>query len=641
MKRPCVLVTAFCLATAPACKKDPEPAPATDASKATPSAPSDPTKAAPKPEGTPPSAPPTGATPTPGAPPVLVPSYAAALDPLLELVPAGAEQFLVVRDLDEVLDDAQWLLTAEAAPILRIMELSPSPDETARKHVKDFASVRASFTTSGIDFTRGVVVVGNGAGSDVLLFASPDPEALNKLFGTLGGEKEQMKCKSLSDVAGFAACAEKDDGTLDKYAAGKAAGTLRTELGKALPGVDLEEANFLGRWRGGDGPDAIAISTAPGLFEVHVATELDDEFEKATAAGPAPALALAPKGGSFVWGRLDTAFLTSKAGEAPAIVGNVVKTMTGEYFFGALADPGGLAAVLGVTDAGPGAALVPMFSFVQDQLPKTLPDGTALKVAVEPIDVGTGTSVQTVHAVATSPDTELIAKAGLVPEGLAFVAGKYAAAVVGADTKAVASLAKFDPSGAAPVLDVLPADMATALRDGKAVMAVQLELDGLQNATLRELITKAAERLPPSDPGQPAPGKLIELGLAVAASFSSISVWVTRDGGPSIVHVAVRSFGDPKSDEGKAAHAAVAEVDAGTRDAKTVYGELAGKYPDSPRAFAYRMRSETSASAVTPAFSGLLLGGVLASFVLLRQGPRDAPAVSAVPAEPAKPVEAK
>ena len=115
VKQPCALVTALCLAAAPACKKDPEPAPTAggDAKAKVPDG--DPAKPAPtKPEG---GVTPTGPTPTPTPPPTLAPSYAAALDPLLELVPVGAEQFLVVRDMNEILDDTKWMLTAASAPI--------------------------------------------------------------------------------------------------------------------------------------------------------------------------------------------------------------------------------------------------------------------------------------------------------------------------------------------------------------------------------------------------------------------------------------------------------------------------------------------------------------------------------------------
>ena len=620
MKRPCALVTALCLAIAPACKKDPEPAAATGGDAKAKTADGGDAKAPAKPEGTTPPKPdaPAPTTPAPTAPPTLAPSYAAALDPLLELVPAASEQFLVVRDVNEILDDTSWLLTAAAAPISRAIDLDKTPDEDFRRVVKDFGSIRTAFKDSGIDFDKGFVVVGNGPGSDVLLFSSADADAFNKLGAKVSGKPSTMKCKALTDPSGFVACAEKDDGSVDKYAAGKSATALRGELGKALPGVDLEQANMLGRWRGGDGPDAIAISTAPGLLEFHVAAPLDPQFVKATAMGPAPALALTPTGGSFIWGRIDRDFIAQQTKDAPGIVGNVVKTMTGEYFFGALGKPGGIVALMGVDDPVPASGLVPMFSLVQDQVPKTLPDGTGLTLAVEPVDVD-GTAVQTVHAVADSPDKELIAKTGLVPEGHAFAAGKYIAAMLGADKNAVSEIAKLDPAAAAPVLDVLPEDMATALRDGKAALAVQLELDGLQNPELRALLMKAAERMP-ADSGDPAPKQLIEIGLGLAAPLSSLSVWVTRHDGVPLVHVALRSFGDPASEEGKAAHAGVAEVDAGTRDAKTVYAELASKYPDSPRAFAYRMRSEPSKSAMSAAFSGLFLAGIFAALVFTRKG---------------------
>jgi hypothetical protein len=639
VKRSCAIITAACLAHAPACKKDPEPAPVQETRtglKGTPPVnPGDPTKPG-VPELAPPVIPTTVAA-LPTAPPVLVPSYAAALDPLLELVPTGAEQFMVVRDLDEVLDDAKWMLEVLRAPLLRAIALDGSPDPDAQRVIKDFDTIRAAFGTSGIDFARGLAVIGNGAGSDVLVFAAADPEALNKLFTTIGSTPSTMKCRALTEIAGFVACAEKDDGTLARYAPGKAAATLRDQLGKSLPGVELEHANLLGRWRGDDGPDAIAISTAPGLLELHVATKLDTEFETATIPGPAPALALAPAGSSFVWGRLDPAFLAVQSKDAPGIVTNVVKTMTGEYFFGSLAAPNGLVGVMGLSDPVPASGLVPMFSLVQDQLPTSLPDGTSLAIAIEGVDTGAGATVQTVHATATGPRAGMIGSLGLAQEGVAFVAGKYGAAVLGAGTAAVKTIATFDGSVEPAVAKVLPVELAQALHDGKASLAIHVEIDAMQNPALREVILQAAELLPAADPGDPAVKDVIELALGLLSPLSSASGWVTGDASTSTVHVALRSFGDPASDEGKAAHAAAAEVIAGTRDAKTVYAELAARYPDSPRAFAYRARSDGAAATIAPSLSGLVIGSALVGAVLAGRV-KDKPAVAVEPATPAEPV---
>jgi len=624
VKRCSALVTALCFAFAPACKEDPAPPDATATSPATPStsAPATPSTA---PVGTPVEKP-----ATPEATLAIAPSYPAELDPLLDLVPAGAEQFVVVRDLNEVLDDSRWLLEALRPALLRAMALDDSPDEDAIRVVKDFDALRGKFASSGIDFDRGVVVVGNGEGSDVLVFASANPEAMNELAVALGATAKPMKCAALTAVAGFVACAEKDDGTLAKYVPAKAAAALRDELGKALPDVDLEHANLLGRWI--EPPDrgvkGIAIATVPGLVEVHVAPTLDDEFEAYATPGSAPALALAPRGSSFVWGRFAPSFLTDKAKSAPAIIGNVAATLTGEYFYGSLADPVALVVLVGVSDPGPLAALVPMFSLVEDKVPKALPDGTALAMKVVPVDAGTGSSVQTLHATASGPRADLVAKLGLVQEGVAFVAGKYGALVIGAGTSVVGRIAAFDGTAKeAPVTSGLPPGLATALRDGKASLAVHLELDGLHNPTLREVVTQVLGELPPPPGGKATAKDLLEIALGVIAPLSATSVWITGDG-PSVVHVALRSFADPSSDEGKAAHAALVEIGGGTRDAKTVYAELAARYPSSARALAYTVRAEGTAAAIAPALGGAVLTGMLVYFTVVGREEKTVEAVA-------------
>ena len=590
MKRCSALVTAICLSSA-ACKKE-EPA----APEAKVEGPATPTTAGPTP---------TSPTPTiPGTPVVApvpavatAPSYTAELDPLLDLVPAGAKQFLVTRDPNEVLDEVTRTIAAMRPSLLRAFELDDDADADVARVVKDFESVRGKIATSGIDFDRGMVIVDGETESDVFVFAATDPEALNKLQVALGFKPDPMKCQALADVAGYVACAEKDDGALAKYVPAKAAAARRAELGKELAGVDLEHANMLGRFENDKtgGFWTIAISTVPSLVQVHVATKLADDFETFATPGPAPALALAPVGSSFVWGRFATAFVTEKAKSGPAMFGAVAATLTGEYFVGSLAAPNAIVAIAGVTDAGPTASLVPMFGLVQDQVPKTLPDGTALAMKVDSVDAGTGTNVQALHASGTGKHADLFTKAGLAPEGVAFAAGKYAAIVLGAGTSAVAPLAKFDAAAAeTPVVSTLPAELATSLQGGTASLAVHLELDGLQNPALRDIIEQLLAELPASKPGTPAPKELLDVALGMFAPFSSASLWITGDG-PSVVHVALRSY-DEASPE---------------------------------RAFARVARTEGSVAAIAPALGGVALLGAFAYFAAV--GRKKEEAVAAPP----------
>ncbi|MBC8069255.1 MAG: hypothetical protein IAG13_13045 [Deltaproteobacteria bacterium] len=638
MKRSCALVTALCLVHATsACKKDPEPTPETKTeAKATPPSPTDPSKPT-TPDAKPPAAAPTTGTPLPIAPPELEPSYTAQLDPLLDLVPSASEQFFVVRDLDEVLDEIRRVIEIQRPSLLRAMEMNGAADPEAVRAVKEWGSIRASFASSGIELGKGVGIFGNGDASDVLVFAAADPEALNKLATSIGGKPSTLKCRALAEFAGFVACAEKDDGSLDKYVPAKAAAALRAELGKTLPGVDLEEANMLGRWRGDDGPDALAISTAPGLVELHLAAKLDPDFEQAMSPGPAPVMAIAPVGSSFVWAHLDPAFLAAASKDAPGLVTNVVKTLTGEMFFGSTAAPTGLVAMFGVTDPVPASGLVPMFSLIQDQVPKTLPDGTTLTVAVEPVETGTAT-VQTVHAKAAGTRAEAFAKLGLAPDVYGFVAGRYGSLVAGAGADVVKQLAMFDGTAAPAIASVLPSELATTLQGGKASLAVHIEMDALQNPAVREMLLTTAAAMPVSGSG-PSPKDMIDIGVGLAAPWSSASVWVTDDGSVSVIHAAMRGFGDETSEEGKAAHAAAVLVGSGTSDAKTVYGELAGRHAASPRAFGYRARFDATPATLAPAVSGLGIFGMVFAAVLsgrAKQVEAPAPAPVEPPAAPPK-----
>jgi hypothetical protein len=575
-------------------------------------------------------------TPDPSASPEPTPSYASELDPLLDLAPTTFDHFLVIRDPNQVLDELRRVLDIQRPALLRVIELSGPANPEAVRALKQLDMTRASFVSSGIDFDRGVALFGNEQAGNVLVFASADPEAVNKLVTTIVGKPSMLKCRALTDPAGFVACAQKDDAFLDEYVPAKAAAALRAQLGKSLPGYELEHANVIGRRNRQGGREALAISTASGLIEMHLAPELDPSFEQTMSPAAAPALALAPVGGSFVWAHFDPAFLVAQSSGAPGIVANVAKTWTGEWFFGSLAEPAGMVMMVGLTELGPAAGLVPMFSLVQEQLPKSLPDGTNLSFALESVEGG-ATSVQTVHAKATGARAEDLAKLGLAPELFAFVAGKYGFLVAGAGADAVKKLAAFDGTGEPAIAGMLPADLAAALRGGRASLAMHFELDALQNPLLREMLASAFASLPAS--GGPSPKDLLDLGLGFVAPWSSASVWVTDDATGSIVHIALRAFGGDASEEGKAAHAAAAEVEAGTRDARTVYGELAARYPTSARALRYRARSDGSPSTLAPAASGLtIFAGMLAatSAARLVDAPPGATAVE-VPAEPAPP----
>jgi hypothetical protein len=577
VKRCSALLTAICLAS-PACKEEQPAAPAAKVES-----PAAPPTSAPSPPAATPTAPKTP-TVVEAPAPALATSYTAQLDPLLDLVPAAAQQFIVVRDPNEMLDEMSRTIAAMRPALLRALALDGSPDAEAIAMVKDFDDIRRKIAASGIELDRGMVLIDSSTDSDVFVFASADPESLNKLRVTLGDTSTPMKCQGLADAAGFVACAEKDDGALAKYVPAKAAATRRAELGAELAGVDLEQANVLGRLENKRMGDMVtlALSTVPGLVQLHLRTKLAADFEAFATPGPAPALALAPVGSSFAWGRFPPAFALEKAKAGPPVFGPLAATLTGEYFVGSIADPNALVALIGVTDPGPSSGLVAMFGLVQDKIPKTLPDGTTLAMNVESVEAGTGSGVQTVHATGSAGHTDLFTKVGLVPEGVAFAAGKYGAFVLGAGASAVGRIAKFDGAGTdAPIVSTLPDDFATALRDGKASMAFHIELDGLQNPTLRGILDQLVAELPASG-GDPAPKDMLDIALGMSAPVSSTSVWITGDG-PSIIHIAVRSYDEASPD----------------------------------RAFAKTARTDASAAALAPAVGGPLLLGTFGFFAFL------------------------
>ena len=83
----------------------------------------------------------------------------------------------------------------------------------------------------------------------------------------------------------------------------------------------------------------------------------------------------------------------------------------------------------------------------------------------------------------------------------------------------------------------------------------------------------------------------IDIVYAVASPVSSLTVWSAGEREQPTLRIAVRGFGDTSSEEGRAAQAARAEVDAKRADAATAYGALVTSFADSPRVHAYRARA--------------------------------------------------
>jgi hypothetical protein len=351
----------------------------------------------------------------------------------------------------------------------------------------------------------------------------------------------------------------------------------------------------------------IAVETAPGEIELHIGQPIFAQLDGKLAAGPAPALGLVSPASSFAWARVSPELIAKASKDTAAPLSGAVGTATGEVLV-AWIEKTGAVVLAGVNDPAPITGLFPLLGLVKDQIPKKLPDGTGLTVEVRDADHGDGKTHPTLVA-KLDPSAELgknLTAMGLAPEAVAFAAGGYAALVLGGGEAAIPGIARYTGTSAtAETNAALPVGLQRALADKRVLAILHVTLDGLQSAAVRQSLGDLAKIQPPE--GVDA-AKVIDVALDVLAPLSSVSLWLTHDGTAHAMHLAVRSFDDPASEEGKDARAAMLAVGSDTKDAATAYGELAARWPSSPRKSSYEARAGTGASVGNAASSAFLIG---------------------------------
>jgi hypothetical protein len=489
--------------------------------------------------------------------------------------------------------------------------------------VTDVARVLDGYTglqaaMRGPDFARDKgMVVTQVSGKGVVIYGTSKPDALPTLLRTLGAEGDDMPddCKAVDGAEGYAVCAA-DAETLAKYAPGKAAAAVRATLGERLGAQVVDRANVLAHVAEDPDPGqhvTFAMATTPGL--VHFTggvSKTPAELARYMGSGTSPALGLAAPGSGFYWGKLEPAAVAGSPMAGEPFVGNVIKTLTGEFMLGSLAEPSALVIVAGVTDPAPAGGLVALAGMQAGSLPKTLPDGSGLAVGMETLELG-GKSTQVLHATLTpkGEQAELLAKMGLQPEAWLFASGGYAGVVIGAGKEAVEKIAAHSGAGmGSDAARALPKPLAQGFVDGDVSLAMHLPIDGLQSPQVAEALEKVAAQMPTGElpPGVTA-SQVMSLARAMAAPLSGLSVWMGPPKDRLVVHVALSLMGDPRTEEGKAALAAMATV-AGGGDPAAAWGDLATRYAGSDRSTAYEARAgkHSDGALASVAMLGVLAG---------------------------------
>jgi len=608
------------LALAPACNEDAPatPAAAGPAAPATPSPKTDP--AAPTEAAGTPATPTAPTTPPLAAAKPQVPP--AALDPLLDLIGAGADTYIVVRAPHEFIDGFGGIVLGGKDIWTRILDgaRDPSePDDMAdlRKLLTEFDTIQTTLAAGGLHLERGFVVSGKRNGKSVTVLAADDPEALPKLARTMSSKPDEVTttCKALPEVAGFVACSE-DAAVLAAYQPGKTATTWRAAIASKLGDGALEGANVLSTFAEGAGDVVVGIHTTGGVLQIDVNAPGALPFVEVDAPGPATALALVSPGSSFAWGRLDSAALVGKAKAAPAMVTNIVRALSGEILVASIGTAPGIVTLIGLDDPTPVAGLIPMAALAKGSLPKQLPDGSKVEVVIESVDDGSGGTLQVLRA-KVEPAGDLATlreQLGMQSEVTAFVTKQWAAVAMGTGTAVIPDVVKA--TGGAPsdaLYAALPGGLADDLRAGRASMVIHAELDGLHAPGVKDTLATSIAGVP-ATAGKIAPKDALDAAFLTAAPLSSLSLWATSTADGAVFHFVARGFGDAITEEGRAAQQARFDVQTGARDAATAYGALVTAYPSSPRVEAYRVRAGQRTGSAAPGAAAI--AGALAAIAL-------------------------
>jgi hypothetical protein len=559
-------------------------------------------------------------------------SYPAALDDLLNLVPADETTFMVMRDPNAVVSLFGTLVADQVkglAPLAKTAD--PEVGGKLEESAAIYAKLGAELAKGVINLDKGIVIVKN---AEAVIYGANDPHALPNLLRALGAEDVPDNCMAIAAAPGYAACGE-DEAKLKAIAPGKKAGELRAGLVAALPGFDIERGNFVGQFTE-DKPIRFAVATPPGSVHAAIGVgELMGEQGEMLGTGKPTALGLTEPGSAFLWAKLDTAAMKPMFDGMGPPVNTVGATFAGEVYVGGLQGGVPLAVLLGVTDPYPVAGLVSLASAMLDQVPKELPDGTKVDVKLDKMQAG-GKEVAVLRGkLSGSKQVDKLAEMGVSAEAFAFAAGKFAAVAVGANEGVVKAIAEFE--GGSPsqgLLERLPPAMARALDDGGATWAFYLPLDGLQAPQLKTQVAEGVAMLPERERGGLAPDAFANAVLSVVAPLSSVSAWMTHPENARVVHFTIEGFADDTTDKGKAAREAVAKVTAGA-DRKATYSALASEYPD-PR---FKARSGDDPTALRSAISGAFMLGMLAAFAMPSFGGYAEDSRAAAPVEPVMPLQ--
>jgi hypothetical protein len=530
--------------------------------------------------------------------PIEAASYARTLEAQLDLVPPDADVFLAIRDLRPLIAQARRIEQVMAGPLARAIPAlakigGGSGDARLAQLERQrelLALLLAGLEGSGVLLDQGLVVV-QGKGEPLILFAAPDLQKLGALASLAGAQIDlAQSCGELAEQPGWFACSLGGAEQLASYRPAKQGAALAERLAARVGGVELERINVAVSLAETDGSLDAVLRTDPGLWELSMPVPLP-AGEELLAVGSAPALRALVPGTSFLWARIDPRLLEGGAEQSGPVKPEL---LTGEFWFGAVDDPNGFVAQAGITNASElaksiqaMAAMLPGEPITPEQL-----EGLSIELDRASIELD-GKLVPSIGLTLTGPGAQGWAQTlGVSPRARLWAYGEYASFAVGEVQAIPAALGRLDGSGPPPAaVAALSPTLARSLLAGEVGLVMHLVLDHWQAPPSEAELSSLLAGVPPER--RPDVAGIMALFQALAP-WSSCDLWLRRHEQQWIANISLVPFAvatdEVSSAEADAASKVLDAVLAGG-EGQAGYRELLANYPRSPWAYAYRARS--------------------------------------------------
>ena len=541
--------------------------------------------------------------------------YGQSLPELLDMVGESPEGYMAVRDLTPFWELAKQTKGTVDGPVDKLLGMAEKAGEKVdREDFEEFrgqySKLMAALENSGIDWSGGLIINGEKAKGGVILFKAESVEKLVPIAEAVDEPATSVTehCAKLDADPAWIACGKSVE-EAKAFKPAKKGAELVAALEHDLPGVDFKGVNVAFDFE----EASMVMSTDPGLYHVavHPKKELPPEFSKVVGGGKAKALRLVQPGDTFLWAQVDMAGAKAQSGGVPAPAKAMVDAFDGEFLMAGIQEPPALLVQVGVSDPYPVRSVLDLGWTQKDNIPKDIPElgGVSFELEANEIEAA-GEKFRVLSAIFSGGEIEEMKKFW-EPAVSAWVGGGYLSGSVGVTSEGAKKIANASGEGPSKeLLASLPPGMAAELSAGEVFFAYHANLDGLHSpALMKELEAEWSKVELPDKPSI----EMVKGVMQLFAPYSEISAWGARANTSPVFHIAVRTFGDARTEEGKAALAAIESVYSGTSPADA-YGPLAKKYGGSHRAYSYKARSSDELGAA--ALSGVGVVGIAAAIAV-------------------------